>query len=42
MLLTITSTTPPATDLGYLLYKTPSSVQTFEQEGHTLCYEMEV
>jgi 3' terminal RNA ribose 2'-O-methyltransferase Hen1 len=30
MLLTITSTTPPATDLGYLLYKHPARVQTFE------------
>ncbi len=30
MLLTITSTTPPATDLGYLLYKNPARVQTFE------------
>ncbi len=30
MLLTITSTTPPATDLGYLLHKNPSRVQTFE------------
>ncbi len=30
MLLTITSTTPPATDLGYLLYKNPTRVQTFE------------
>lgn len=30
MLLTITSTTPPATDLGYLLHKNPARVQTFE------------
>lgn len=30
MLLTITSTSPPATDLGYLLYKNPARVQTFE------------
>jgi 3' terminal RNA ribose 2'-O-methyltransferase Hen1 len=30
MLLTITSTTPPATDLGYLLHKNPSRVQTFD------------
>jgi len=30
MLFTITSTTPPATDLGYLLHKNPSRVQTFE------------
>src|SRR5574342_489354 len=30
MLLTITSTTPPATDLGYLLHKNPSKVQTFD------------
>ena len=30
MLLTITSTTPPATDLGYLLHKNPSRIQTFE------------
>ncbi|MCL6479489.1 MAG: 3' terminal RNA ribose 2'-O-methyltransferase Hen1 [Peptococcaceae bacterium] len=30
MLLTITSTRPPATDLGYLLHKNPSRPQTFE------------
>ncbi len=30
MLLTITSTTAPATDLGYLLHKNPARVQTFE------------
>jgi 3' terminal RNA ribose 2'-O-methyltransferase Hen1 len=30
MLLTITSTSPPATDLGYLLYKNPTRVQSFE------------
>jgi len=30
MLLTITSTTPPATDLGYLLHKNPSRAQTFK------------
>jgi 3' terminal RNA ribose 2'-O-methyltransferase Hen1 len=30
MLLTITSTTPPATDLGYLLHKNPSRIQSFE------------
>src|SRR5262245_49256817 len=30
MLLTITWTTPPATDLGYLLYKNPARVQSFE------------
>lgn len=30
MLLTITSTTPPATDLGYLLHKNPARVQSFE------------
>src|SRR3954454_16089408 len=30
MLLTITSTTPPATDLGFLLHKNPSRVQSFE------------
>ena len=29
MLLTITSTTAPATDLGYLLYKNPARVQSF-------------
>ena len=29
MLLTITSTTPPATDLGYLLHKNPSRLQSF-------------
>ena len=30
MLLTITSTTPPATDLGFLLHKNPSRAQTFK------------
>jgi len=30
MLLTITTTHKPATDLGYLLYKNPANVQTFE------------
>lgn len=30
MLLTITTTHRPATDLGYLLYKNPSSTQSFE------------
>ena len=30
MLLTITSTTPPATDLGYLLHKNPARVQSFD------------
>ncbi|MEN6316573.1 MAG: 3' terminal RNA ribose 2'-O-methyltransferase Hen1 [Clostridiaceae bacterium] len=30
MILTITYTQPPATDLGYLLYKNPSRPQTFE------------
>ncbi|MGH7175848.1 MAG: 3' terminal RNA ribose 2'-O-methyltransferase Hen1 [Tepidisphaeraceae bacterium] len=30
MLLTITTSHPPATDLGYLLYKNPSKLQTFE------------
>ncbi|MBI5945476.1 MAG: 3' terminal RNA ribose 2'-O-methyltransferase Hen1 [Chloroflexi bacterium] len=30
MLLTITSTTVPATDLGYLLHKNPSRIQEFE------------
>src|SRR6266853_6565134 len=29
MLLTITSTQPPATDLGYLLHKNPSLLQSF-------------
>ncbi len=29
MLLTITTTHQPATDLGYLLYKHPAKVQTF-------------
>jgi hypothetical protein len=28
MLLTITLTEPPATDLGYLLHKSPGRVQT--------------
>lgn len=31
MLLTITTTTAPATDLGYLLHKHPAKCQTFEQ-----------
>ncbi len=31
MLLTITTTHNPATDLGYLLHKNPSRLQTFEQ-----------
>lgn len=30
MLLTITNTRPPATDLGYLLHKNPNRVQSFE------------
>jgi len=30
MLLTITSTRPPATDLGYLLHKNPDRVQSFD------------
>lgn len=30
MLLTITSTTPPATDLGYLLHKSPFRIHTFD------------
>ena len=30
MLLTITNTKPPATDLGYLLHKNPSRMQSFE------------
>jgi 3' terminal RNA ribose 2'-O-methyltransferase Hen1 len=30
MLLTITSTAPPATDLGYLLHKNPARVQRFD------------
>jgi 3' terminal RNA ribose 2'-O-methyltransferase Hen1 len=30
MLLTITWTTPPATDLGFLLYKNPARVQSFD------------
>jgi 3' terminal RNA ribose 2'-O-methyltransferase Hen1 len=30
MLLTITSTNPPATDLGYLLHKNPARCQSFE------------
>ena len=30
MLLTITTTAPPATDLGYLLHKNPARLQTFE------------
>jgi hypothetical protein len=30
MLLTLTSTHEPATDLGYLLHKNPAKVQTFE------------
>src|ERR1051325_7273517 len=31
MLLTITTTHPPATDLGYLLRKNPARVQSFDQ-----------
>src|SRR4051794_25045015 len=31
MLLTITTTSAPAGDLGYLLHKHPAKVQTFEQ-----------
>jgi 3' terminal RNA ribose 2'-O-methyltransferase Hen1 len=35
MLLTITNTQRPATDLGYLLHKNPARAQTFEQSfGH--------
>ena len=30
MLLTVTSTQAPATDLGYLLHKNPAKLQTFE------------
>ena len=30
MLLTMTTTHQPATDLGYLLYKHPAKVQTFD------------
>src|SRR6476619_2523191 len=30
MLLSITNTQPPATDLGYLLHKNPGRVHTFE------------
>jgi hypothetical protein len=30
MLLTITSTTAPATDLGYLLHKNPARLHSFE------------
>jgi 3' terminal RNA ribose 2'-O-methyltransferase Hen1 len=30
MILTITSTTPPATDLGYLIHKNPARFQSFE------------
>src|SRR5277367_5852838 len=30
MLLTLTTTRSPATDLGFLLYKNPAKVQTFE------------
>ncbi|HEY7483134.1 MAG TPA: 3' terminal RNA ribose 2'-O-methyltransferase Hen1 [Streptosporangiaceae bacterium] len=35
MLLTITTTTSPATDLGFLLYKHPDRVQAFEQSFGT-------
>lgn len=31
MLLTITTTATPATDLGFLLHKHPDKVQTFDQ-----------
>src|SRR4030095_4378294 len=30
MLLTITNTQPPATDLGYLLHKNPARLQSFD------------
>lgn len=35
MLLTITNTRPPATDLGWLLHKRPDKVQTFKTAGGT-------
>jgi 3' terminal RNA ribose 2'-O-methyltransferase Hen1 len=35
VLLTITTTTSPATDLGFLLHKNPSRVQAFEVSGGT-------
>ena len=39
MLLTITSTTPPATDLGYLLHKNPARVQRFDlPSGHATIF----
>ncbi len=42
MLLTITYTQPPATDLGYLLYKNPSRPQTFElNHGKTHVFYLE-
>ena len=30
MLLTLTTTTPPATDLGYLLHKHPDAIRTVD------------
>lgn len=39
MLLTLTSTAPSATDLGYLLHKHPERVQTFQQSfGNAIVY----
>ncbi|HVF06585.1 MAG TPA: 3' terminal RNA ribose 2'-O-methyltransferase Hen1 [Frankiaceae bacterium] len=40
MLLTITTTAPPATDLGYLLHKHPDRVQAFDVTAGTayVCY----
>jgi 3' terminal RNA ribose 2'-O-methyltransferase Hen1 len=39
MLLTITLTTPPATDLGYLLHKNPARVQRFDLPfGHSTVF----
>src|SRR5436190_16593966 len=43
MLLTITNTKPPATDLGYLLHKNPSRAQSFELSfGHAHVFYPEV
>lgn len=45
MLLTITNTQPPATDLGFLLHKNPARVQTFDLsfgQAHVFYPEAEV
>ncbi len=42
MLLTLTTTHRPATDLGYLLHKNPATVQSFELSfGHAHVFVFE-